>query len=169
MVDSLTPKMRPSVRRWALRIPGMRIPGLNRRQHTRLSPGLVASLASLPLRLKDYEGGADEHNGETFGDTWALDSWSYQEAVAANAKLAWGHARAARVPVPMTGPPIWTGSMAGRGDEDDGRGLGLEKLVGIGWIWEDGEQLLGMYGSSFTNHQSNSTGSIKVPSIRFKL
>eukprot|EP00913_Durusdinium_trenchii_P034233 g32037.t2 len=59
--------------------------------------------------MEDYEGGADEHNAETFGDTWALDSWSYQEAVAANAKLAWGHARAARVPVPMTGPPIWTG------------------------------------------------------------
>lgn len=44
-------------------------------------------LQMLEARL-DQENGADLNNGETFGDDWALQSWSYEEAVAANQRLA---------------------------------------------------------------------------------
>ncbi|CAK8999529.1 Vesicle transport v-SNARE 12 (AtVTI12) (Vesicle soluble NSF attachment protein receptor VTI1b) (AtVTI1b) (Vesicle transport v-SNARE protein VTI1b) [Durusdinium trenchii] len=37
----------------------------------------------LEARL-DYEGGADSNNAETFGENWALETWSYEDAVAAN-------------------------------------------------------------------------------------
>eukprot|EP00435_Cladocopium_sp_Y103_P059003 s1113_g21.t1 len=36
----------------------------------------------------DLENGADLNNGDTFGEDWALQSWSYEEAVAANQRLA---------------------------------------------------------------------------------
>jgi len=36
----------------------------------------------------DLENGADLNNGDTFGEDWALQSWSYQDAVAANQRLA---------------------------------------------------------------------------------
>ena len=42
-------------------------------------------------QLQDQENGADLNNGETFGDDWALQSWSYEEALAANQRLAKYH------------------------------------------------------------------------------
>eukprot|EP00913_Durusdinium_trenchii_P028118 g26362.t1 len=37
-----------------------------------------------PRPREDYEGGADSNNAETFGENWALETWSYEDAVAAN-------------------------------------------------------------------------------------
>ena len=41
-----------------------------------------------PAITQDLENGADLNNGDTFGEDWALQSWSYEEAVAANQRLA---------------------------------------------------------------------------------
>lgn len=40
------------------------------------------------LALQDLENGADANNPETFGEGWALESWSYEDALAANQRLA---------------------------------------------------------------------------------
>ena len=61
--------------------------------------------------------------------------------------------------VPMMGDPS---SVAGRGDEHDGRGLGLEKLVEFGGF---GKIVSSFLVCTVAVHKSNTTGSIKVPSI----
>ena len=51
-------------------------------------PTLQISLYPAPAITQDLENGADLNNGDTFGEDWALQSWSYEEAVAANQRLA---------------------------------------------------------------------------------
>lgn len=47
----------------------------------------VQRVQFLEARL-DQENGADLNNGDTFGEDWALQSWSYEDAVRANRRLA---------------------------------------------------------------------------------
>ncbi|CAE8625817.1 unnamed protein product [Polarella glacialis] len=46
-----------------------------------------ARIRALEARL-DRENGADSRNCDTFGDTWAGEGWSFEEALAANERLA---------------------------------------------------------------------------------
>ena len=79
------------------------------------------SEATLPFQ--DFEGGADCHNGETFGESWALESWSYEEAVAANRKLQAASVSVSAVPsgVPAVG---WNGGLVECGEVGDGKRFG---------------------------------------------
>lgn len=51
-------------------------------------PYLTIPNQQSPSITQDLENGADLNNGDTFGEDWALQSWSYQDAVAANQRLA---------------------------------------------------------------------------------
>ena len=65
-----------------------------------------ASLQQI-LALQDLENGADANNPETFGEGWALESWSYEDALAANQRLA----RAYNPPAASHVQSQWAGSI----------------------------------------------------------
>lgn len=62
-----------------------------------------ARLRALEARL-DRENGADAKNFETFGEAWAVEAWTFEDALAANQRIA-AHQRAGLAgPLPAAGP-----------------------------------------------------------------